>query len=188
MPTKPNTRKTTRITEGKTRISGANAINLFELATKQNILNNEYPNFLKWWETPEIQNLEFGGIRNSYRDPPSEQVYNRYWKNQLESQNMGLGQNTNSDGLYNDQIEKILKKRLKHFVPCIAADKTHELMRYVGKKDKEFAFVINTNPSESDGTGNDGYPPGHWTCVYIDNRDDYPSCEYFDTFSTRKTT
>jgi hypothetical protein len=92
----------------------------------------------------------------------------------------GKGINSNDDGLYNDEIEKITKKRLKHFVPVIPSDKTQDLLKYVKRKDKEFAFVINTNPSESDGSGTDGYRSGHWTCVYIDNRDDYPSCEFYD--------
>lgn len=90
------------------------------------------------------------------------------------------GKGNDNDGLYNDEIEKITEKRLKHFVPCIPADKTQDLMKYVGKNDKEFAFIINTNPSNSDGSGEDGYRPGHWTAIYIDNRDDYQSCEYFD--------
>ena len=69
---------------------------------------------------------------------------------------------------------------MKHFVPCIASDQTSDLLQYVKRGDKEFSFVINTNPSKSNGSGKDGYPVGHWTCVFIDNRDDYPSCEFFD--------
>jgi hypothetical protein len=90
------------------------------------------------------------------------------------------------DGLYNDEIETITKKRLKRFVPVIASDETEELMRYVSKGDKEFAFVINTNSSDSDGSGNDGHRPGHWTCVYFDNRDDYPSAEFYDPLAEGK--
>lgn len=90
------------------------------------------------------------------------------------------GKGKGEDGLYNNEIEKILKIRLKHFVPCIPSDKTNELLQYIRNGQKEFAFVINTNPSDSDGSGNDGYRPGHWTAVYMDNRDDYPSAEYFD--------
>jgi hypothetical protein len=90
------------------------------------------------------------------------------------------------EGLYNDQIETITRKRLKRFVPCIPADKTEDLMKYVRRGDKEFAFVINTNPSESDGSGNDGYRAGHWTCVYFDNRDDYPSAEFYDPLAEGK--
>jgi hypothetical protein len=59
-------------------------------------------------------------------------------------------------------------------------------MKYVSKGDKEFAFVINTNPSDSDGSGNDGYRSGHWTCVYFDNRDDYPSSEFYDPLAEGK--
>jgi len=96
------------------------------------------------------------------------------------SKKYGKGEGAGEDGLYNDEIEMIAKKRVKHFVPCISSDKTEDLLRYVARGDKDFAFVINTNPSDSNGTGEDGYRPGHWTCCYIDNRDDYPSCEFFD--------
>jgi hypothetical protein len=50
----------------------------------------------------------------------------KYWSNILS----GLGYG-DDDGLYNDEIERIAKKRLKHFVPCIPADKTDELMKYI---------------------------------------------------------
>ncbi len=91
-----------------------------------------------------------------------------------------------SDGLYNDEIEKVLKKRIKNYVPVIASDQINDLLRYVGKGDKRFGFVINTNPSTSDGSGNDGHRTGHWRSVYINNEDDYPSVEYFDPLSEGK--
>lgn len=90
------------------------------------------------------------------------------------------------NGLYNDEIEKIAKKRIKDYVPVIASDQVNELPRYVARGDKRFGFVINTNPSSSDGSGNDGYRTGHWRAVYINNEDDYPSVEYFDPLSEGK--
>jgi hypothetical protein len=77
-----------------------------------------------------------------------------------------------SDGLYEDEIETIAKKRLKDFVPVIAKDETNELMKYVKRADKQFGFVINTDNSDQ--------PGRHWRAVYINNMDDYPSIEYFD--------
>jgi hypothetical protein len=154
-----------------------------------------YSKFVKWFSSPDIQDQSVGNILNSNRtDPPfTEKTFNKYndllerdasaeeIQSVVESEeSSGRGYSDEGDGLYNDEIERIAKKRLKHFVPCIPADKTDELMKYVGRGDKEFAFVINTNPSDSNGSGEDGYRPGHWTCVYIDNRDDYPSCEFFD--------
>ena len=90
------------------------------------------------------------------------------------------------DGLYNDEIEKIVKKRIKNYVPVIASDEINQLPRYVGRGDKRFGFIINTNPSKSDGSGNDGYRTGHWRAVYINNEDDYPTIEYFDPLSEGK--
>jgi hypothetical protein len=89
-------------------------------------------------------------------------------------------------GLYNDEIEKIVKKRIKNYVPVIASDEINQLPRYVARGDKRFGFVINTNPSTSDGSGNDGYRTGHWRAVYINNDDDYPSVEYFDPLAEGK--
>lgn len=95
---------------------------------------------------------------------------------QAKSQ-MGFG---TDDGLYNDEIEKIIKKRVRRVIPVIPSDKVDSLLDYVQKGDKKFAAVINTNPSTSDGSGNDGFRPGHWRAIFIDNEDDFPSVEYFD--------
>jgi hypothetical protein len=84
------------------------------------------------------------------------------------------------DGLYNDEIEKVIKKRVKDYVPVIAADKTDDLLKYVGRGDKRFGAIVNTADSSSDGTGRNGNSIGHWTAVYINNEDDFPSIEYFD--------
>lgn len=105
-------------------------------------------------------------------------------KEEIETDIEGFGYN--GDGLYNDEIEKIVKKRIKDYVPVIASDQLNELPKYVSRGDKRFGFVINTNPSTSDGSGNDSYPPGHWTAVFINNEDDYPSIEYFDPLAQGK--
>jgi hypothetical protein len=97
-----------------------------------------------------------------------------------------IGGGGDGDGLYNDEIEKIVKKRIKNYVPVIASDEINELPRYVARGDKRFGFVINTNPSTSDGSGNDGYRTGHWRAVYINNEDDYPTVEYFDPLAEGK--
>ena len=76
--------------------------------------------------------------------------------------------------------------KLQKYVPVIASDEINELPRYVARGDKRFGFVINTNPSTSDGSGNDGYRTGHWRSVYINNEDDYPTVEYFDPLTEGK--
>lgn len=90
------------------------------------------------------------------------------------------------DGLYNDQIEKIMKKRVKDYVPVIPIDKTDELLKYVGKADKRFGAIINTADSTSDGTGTRGNSLGHWYSIFINNEDDYPSIEVFDPLVSEK--
>lgn len=84
------------------------------------------------------------------------------------------------DGLYNDEIEEIARRSIKNYVPVIASDEINTLSKHVKNGDKRFAFIINTNPSTSDGSGEDGHRPGHWRAVYINNDDDFPSVEYFD--------
>jgi hypothetical protein len=84
------------------------------------------------------------------------------------------------DGLYNDEIEEIARRSIKNFVPVIASDEIDTLSKYVKPGQKRFAFIINTNPSTSDGSGADGERPGHWRAVYINNDDDFPTVEYFD--------
>jgi hypothetical protein len=105
---------------------------------------------------------------------------------QTETETEVEGAGYDGDGLYNDEIEKIAKKRIKDYVPVIASDQLDELPKYVARGDKRFGFVINTNPSTSDGSGNDGMRPGHWRAVFINNEDDYPSIEYFDPLAEGK--
>lgn len=92
---------------------------------------------------------------------------------------MGLGDD-GDDGLYTDEIANIIRKRVGRVIPVIPSDKVKYLKDYVKKGDKNFAAVINTNPSNSDGSGLDGFPVGHWTSIFINNEDDYPSVEFFD--------
>lgn len=98
----------------------------------------------------------------------------------IKKYNKGLKGGGDDDGLYNDEIEKILTKRIKDYVPVIPADKTNDLLKYVARGDKRFSAVINTADSKSDGTGKNGNSMGHWTSVYINNEDDFPTIEYFD--------
>lgn len=93
---------------------------------------------------------------------------------------LGKGNPSINEGLYNDQIENVLKKRIKDFVPVIPSDKSSEMLEYIRPNMKRFGFIINTNPSTSDGSGNDGYEEGHWRACYFNNEDDFTSAEYFD--------
>lgn len=93
----------------------------------------------------------------------------------IESGFTGSG-NNESHALWNDEIEKIVKKKIKDdYVPVIARDQTNDLLKYVRNGMPDFSFVINTAPSTSDGSTD-----GHWRSVYINNNDDYQSAEYFD--------
>jgi hypothetical protein len=95
----------------------------------------------------------------------------------VSSRGRGDGQD---DGLYNTEIEQIARRTMKNYVPVIASDQINTLSKYVKPGQKRFAFIINTNPSTSDGSGSDGHRPGHWRSIYINNDDDFPTVEYFD--------
>jgi hypothetical protein len=99
---------------------------------------------------------------------------------------MGFGEYNSDNGLFNDEIAKIIRKRVGKVIPVVPSDKVNDLLSYVVKGDKKFAAVINTNPSQSDGSGNDGHRPGHWRGIFIDCQDDFPSCEYFDPLAEGK--
>lgn len=85
-----------------------------------------------------------------------------------------------SKGLYNDEIASVLKKRIRDYVPVIPIDNIDDMINYVKPGMKRFGFIINTNPSTSDGSGTDGYKQGHWRSVYFNNEDDFKTAEYFD--------
>lgn len=105
------------------------------------------------------------------RRPPSEEDSESSISPWSTDESFGEGKK-GDDGLYNDQIQNILQKRIKNFVPVVPADKVEDLLRYVGRGQKVFSAVVNTD--DSSGAGK------HWTCVFFDNRDDFPSCEFFD--------
>jgi hypothetical protein len=90
---------------------------------------------------------------------------------------LGLGKDV--DGLYNDEIEKITDK-IGIDVPVISSDEIDKVVDMINPKTKEFGFVINVVPSDSDGSGKDGYRTGHWRSIFINNADDLPSVEFFD--------
>jgi hypothetical protein len=87
------------------------------------------------------------------------------------------------DGLWNDEIENLLKKKIRKPVPVVASDMLKTLYSEIRPDQKNFAFVMNTAPSTSDGSGEGDNEQGHWVSIYIDNEDDYPSIEYYDSLA-----
>lgn len=129
------------------------------------IVSSEIPTTLKEWNALgrdvgliDRDYASFNGVINAISDNfPTEM------RGSGESEDVGL---------YNDQIEQIMKKRINNFVPVVAKDQVDSLLGYVKKGDKFFSAVVNTDPSSSGGR--------HWRCIVMDNRDDFPSAEYFD--------
>lgn len=111
-----------------------------------------------------------------------KEYFEKYGEKRIRKRGGGL-----DDGLYNDEIEKITKGVIKNnVIPVIAQDEISSLPNYLQKGKKIFGAIINTNPSNSDGSGNDGFRPGHWVSCIVDARDSYPSIEYFDSLVENK--
>ena len=128
------------------------------------ITSSEIPTTLKEWNA---LGRDVGLIDRDYAS--FNGVINAISDNFPEMKGSGESED---DGLYNDQIEQILKKRINNFVPVVAKDQVDSLLGYVKKGDKFFSAVVNTDPISGGGR--------HWRCIVMDNRDDFPSAEYFD--------
>ena len=123
-----------------------------------------------FWKRIASENV---GVEKEYQTKDSIQnAIRRVLREDLKSIGQQLGEGEGDDGLYDQQINEIMKKRIKNFVPVVASDKVDELLLHVEPGDKFFAAVINTEPSSSSGR--------HWRCIIVDCRDDFSSCEYFD--------
>lgn len=137
---------------------------------KQYVRDNNYP------EIQEVISTEIGNkdVQSIYRLARSA-VEQRTMPDIIGSGNDG------SKALWNDELEKILKKKIKNdYVPVIPSDKINNLLEHVYEGMPDFSFIINTAPSTSDGSTD-----GHWRAVYIDNNDDYKTIEYYDSLVSR---
>ena len=72
----------------------------------------------------------------------------------------GKGEYSNwKDGLYDDQIHKIMESKTRRFVPVIMSDEIPKLLPYVNKNTKQFGFIINSTSSHTEGQ--------HWRAVFL---------------------
>jgi len=160
-------------------IDGKDTLNMYA-SNKFNF--KAYKNYLKETEQEDIINdikLEGTKIKNLY-----EKMYRKFSEDVSGGLFMeGKGHNANVDGLWNTDIEKIVEKKINNIVPVIAADGGNELMPYIKKNMPSFSFIINRVSSEYDGTGSNGQPSGHWISVFINNNDDFQSCEIYDSLA-----
>ena len=68
----------------------------------------------------------------------------------------GDGKIKSSEGLYDDQIDKVMSK-YKDFKDCIMKDQIKTLLPDI-KPQSRVAFIINTQNSDK--------PGQHWQCIY----------------------
>lgn len=76
-----------------------------------------------------------------------------------ENQEGGGKYNDFDDGLYEDEIQKIMLDRDRVFVPVASSDEISKLAKFVNRKTKEFSFVVNTDVSSGEGK--------HWVAYHI---------------------
>lgn len=138
---------------------------------KQYVLDNNHKDIQDLMEKSVRVNR---GVLNTYR------IVRDVLEEEREMAMRGSGDD-GSKALWNDELEKILKKKIKNdYVPVIPSDKTDDLLEHVYEGMPDFSFIINTAPSTSDGSTD-----GHWRAVYIDNNDDYKTIEYYDSLVSR---
>jgi hypothetical protein len=65
-----------------------------------------------------------------------------------------------TDGLYDDEIQEIMKDDFNKFCPVIMSDQIPTLFKYIDCHTKQFGFIINTENSHQQGQ--------HWIGVFID--------------------
>jgi len=65
-----------------------------------------------------------------------------------------------TDGLYDDEIQEIMKDDFNKFCPVIMSDQISSLLKYVDYHTKQFGFIINTENSHQQGQ--------HWIAIFID--------------------
>jgi hypothetical protein len=84
----------------------------------------------------------------------------------------GNGKSNDDDGLYNDQIDRIMKN-IPEFKGCIMRDEIGQLPNI--QKHSRIGFIINTDKHSEPGT--------HWDAILIDARPEGSnSIEWFDSF------
>ena len=143
--------------------------------------SDNYIDFLEYQQNYPFKKISGASLLRDYN--VTETAFNRAL-DEYFAEMEGKGKKIDMDGLYDTQIKKLNRTLFNVEVPVIAADETNDLLRYV-KPGKDFGFIINTNPSSSDGSGNDGHRVGHWTSVFIDA--DNCSLEYNDPLVETKS-
>jgi len=99
------------------------------------------------------------------------EYYYKIYESMLGGKSQGKGK-TLMTGLYNDQIDDMLRHEPKYF-GCISRDEIHKLQLDDNGK---YGFIYNTVPSNKP-TKYDG----HWRAIYID-LDDGKSIDHYDSF------
>lgn len=131
------------------------------------------------WKVPltsedELSDLSVSSEKESNRNPNKEESkieQSNPEPEKQDSENPPSGGYTLEDGLYNTQIEKMMKPFHKYgFKGVISADEMSKLIPHIRKGEK-ISFIMNLDKSTQ--------PGSHWVAVYLDPNE---SLEYYDSF------
>jgi len=149
------------VTEGKTKEDTGTFAKQF-LKTDDAFRNKFVSSYILLKGKPEYNTGVLGETKRLY-DTITYQLV-RYVK--------GNGKGSLMTGLYNDQIDDMLRHEPKYF-GCISRDEIHKLQLDDNGK---YGFVYNTVPSNKPTIYD-----GHWRAIYID-LDDGKSIDHYDSF------
>lgn len=167
-------RKQRYINYDKMSIDELNIIsrNLFNTDRDSKVqFNNLYNNFYNLQEDnkyPKEKKLEKELLINFILDKQDQNAANQQIQVQEQEQEQGNGKSNNNDfGLWNYQIDKIMKP-FKLFIKTITMDELDNMIKYIfDNKILKGSFILNV--------GN------HWTAIYYDFENEYV-LEYYDPF------
>ena len=131
-------------------------------------------------KTPSLYNVsQMQSLKNAIKNTGFLDNYDPETLNDVLNQ-LGSGSYTNDDdGLYNDEISNIVKKRIpNYFIPVIPADEIPSLLPYINSNTNKFGFIMNLDNHNEKGS--------HWIAVFISRAD--MSVEYYDSFGDSPST
>jgi len=108
----------------------------------------------------------------NYKRPERRRGVVGHYEDLYDTLISGKGKGSLMTGLFNDQIDQMLKDEPKYF-GCISRDEIHKLQLDDNGK---YGFVYNTVPSNKPTKYE-----GHWRAIYIDLDDD-KSIDHYDSF------
>ena len=148
---------------------------------KYDIRGEEFKEFNEVNNSQEIKKKQ---RLNNYNDDDDDDDDDELTSNDFNISSLS-GQQSNgkinniNGGLWNYQIDKIMKP-FKFYIKTIPLNLLNNIIKYIEDKNyKKFGFIMNTETSDSK-------IRGHWIAIYCDLINDY-TCEIYDPLAEKRT-